>query len=386
MGKGEELGLQIRAWQEAGVLDLDHPTALANRLTDALGAEEWLRGPVRDLASQPLLRQLLRARGSQRQSAFHSLAQQLESTYAPRVLAELLALLQAASGLRLEHTDAQPSAAQPSDAQSPEGASWPESEPPVPAPALPVPQDWPSQLRLLGPGTALAALAALVWRWGAGELDRWLFEPWGWSGGLVLVAALGLLQALALGPLRRLRRDWPLEQADATDPHQAWRWITAPWIHHANDEAALHLLLLLLLLGSSPLSLADVVTRYCLTSLATTALALLVAQRRTQEGRWDGAGGAVAALLALGGGASLLHWRPLAYPLGAVSIPVWVPLVVVGCLQLQWQLPRRSPQDPSRPIDRLLSCQWWWGTVLGLSWALVSRLTELVEGLRPAAG
>ncbi len=183
MGKGEELGLQIRAWQEAGVLDLDHPTALANRLTDALGAEEWLRGPVRDLASQPLLRQLLLARGSQRQSALHSLSQQLESTYAPRVLAELLALLEAASGLRLELPHGPP----------PVEVPWPENQPPAAASAVPVPvpQDWPSQLRLLGPGTALAALAALVWRWGAGELERWLFEPWGWSGGVVLVVVLG---------------------------------------------------------------------------------------------------------------------------------------------------------------------------------------------------
>ncbi|MFM7674653.1 MAG: rhomboid family intramembrane serine protease [Synechococcus sp.] len=377
MGKGEELGLQIRAWQEAGVLDLDHPTALANRLNDALGAEEWLRGPVRDLASQPLLRQLLLARGSQRRSALHSLALQLESTYAPRVLHELLALLQAASGLELDRPD------------PPEASGWlPAAESPrqeVPSPPPP-PTDWPEQLRLLGPGAALAALAALVWCWGAGELDRWLFEPWGWSGGVVLVVVLGLLQALALGPLRRLRRDWPLEQADATDPHQAWRWITAPWIHHANGEALLNLLLLLLLLGPSPLPLADVVLRYCLTGLATAALALLVAQRRTGEGRWDGASGAVAALLALGGGASLLHWRSLAYPLGPIAIPAWVLLVVVGCLQLNWQLPRRSPHDGSRPIDRLLSSQWWWGTVLGAGWAVVSRLVDLVEGLRPAGG
>ncbi len=140
------------------------------------------------------------------------------------------------------------------------------------------------------------------------------------------------------------------------------------------------------MLGPSPLPLADVVLRYSLTSLATAALALLVAQRRTGEGRWDGASGAVASLLALGGGASLLHWRSLAYPLGPIAIPAWVLLVVVGCLQLNWQLPRRSPHDRSRPIDRLLSCQWWWGTVLGLSWAVVSRLGELAEGLRPAGG
>ena len=73
MGKGEQLGQQLRAWNEAGLLDLEHPTALANRLIDGLGAEEWLKGPIRDLASQPLLRQVLRQPdGGTRHSALFS--------------------------------------------------------------------------------------------------------------------------------------------------------------------------------------------------------------------------------------------------------------------------------------------------------------------------
>ena len=403
MGKGEQLGQQLRAWNEAGLLDLDHPTALANRLIDGLGAEEWLKGPIRDLASQPLLRQVLRQPdGGPRHSALQSLVHQLESTYAPRVLAELLALLQAATGqsLNLPERDLPSSdgalissdssgaaTASPFSAGPARGGPFLANDSSTTPAALEIaagPAGLAHQLHLLGPGLALAATTALVWRWSAGELQRWLFEPWGWSGGVVLVVLLALLQALALGPLKVVRRQWPLEQADATDPHQAWRWICAPWIHHANGEALLNLVLLLILLGPSPLPLPEVVLRYCLTSLATAALALLLAQRRTSEGRWDGASGAVSALIGLGSGASLLHWRSLSYPFGPLAIPAWVLLVVYGSLQLSWLLPRRSPEDSSRPIDRLLSSQWWWGLQLGLAWALISRIGQWLQALQQA--
>jgi len=431
MGTGRDLGLQVRGWLEAGVLDLDNGTALANRLIDGLGAEVWLSGPVRDLAAQPLLRQVLRQRGGAQRSALESLRQQLERTYAPRVLAELLELLEAASGLPLglvapealpvdQPTPVAQTTARGQGSQghappvpgpgSPHGPTAPEAEfgdlglavtePPLgdslavagprgglkaPRPtALTGPADLRAlarQLQPLGPGLALAFALALVWWWAALELDRRLFDGWGWSGGVALVLVLGLLQALALGPLKATRRQWPLEQADASNPHGAWRWLTAPWIHHDQREAVVNLLMLLVLLGPSPLPLADVVLRYGLTSLATLALALLVAQRRTPEGRWDGASGAISALIGLGTAASLLHWRALDYPIGRLGfgIPAWVLLVLYGALQLAWVLPRRSAQDDSRPLDRLLSSQWWWGLVLGVGWALVSRGGELLQ-------
>ena len=53
MGIGRDLGLQLRQWIDAG-LDLGGSTALSNRLMDALGAEQTLRGPLRDLASQQI--------------------------------------------------------------------------------------------------------------------------------------------------------------------------------------------------------------------------------------------------------------------------------------------------------------------------------------------
>jgi hypothetical protein len=377
MTTGRDLGLMLRLWLEEGVVDLEHPQGLANRLVDALGAEEGLKGPLRDLVGQPLLRRALRQEGAGQRAALEELERRLRAIYAPQVLDELLGLLEAATGLDLPLSEPDPGP----------GSGTP---PAASAPAAPTAPPGPFQLRAqlisLGPGVALAALAALVWRWCAGEADALLFGPRGWNGGVVLVLLLAVVQALTLGPLRRLRREWPLELADAAEPRQAWRWIAAPWIHHAHGEAVLHLLLLLLILGPSPLGPAAVIFRYALTSLATALPAVLVAQRRTPEGRWDGAAGAVSALIGLGAGASLLHWRVLEYRLGeyglgTLAVPAWVLLVVYGVLQLGLQLPRRSEHDGSRPIDRLLSCQWWWGLVLGLGWALITRLGSLLASL-----
>ncbi len=372
MSTGRKLGLLLRRWLAEGVVDPDRPQAIANRLIDALGEEDWLKGPLRDLTSRPQFGQVILRGGASRRTALESLAAELRQVYSPSVWSELCALLAVASG----QEDLVPEA---------------EEEPPPPEPrsvtaAPPIPPGWRGlgwQLRRLGPGVGLAAAAALVWRWAGTELDVWLFRPLGWNGGLVLVAVLAVLQILALGPLRELRRQWPLELADAADPRGAWRWIAAPWIHHANAEAVLNLLILALVLGGSPLSTGAVLFRYALTALATMTFAVLVAQRRTPEGCWDGATGAVSALIALGAGASLLHWRQLEYSLGAVAVPAWVLLIVVGALQVGRQLHPRSAQDQSRSLDRLLSCQWTWGLVFGLGWAVLSRLMQLLE--RPPA-
>ncbi len=364
MGKGRELGLQLRQWIVTGSVSLDNPQALANRLIDALGAEESLRGPVRDLATQPLLLQVLQRQGGPQRSAITALSHHLAGIYAPKVLAELLDLLEACSGVP---------------------PSRPAGDPPVAGAASAAPGrfllPWQESLRLLGPGLALAAASAPVLFWAGGELDKWFFDPWRWGSGVVLVLALALIQALALGPLRALRRRWPLALEASGDPRRAWCWITAPWIHAANREALLNLVMLTIVLGGSSLPLASLLLRYALTALATTAPAVLVAGRARVLRQWDGASGPIAALIALAAVLSLLHWKVHPFVLGPVEIPAWVLLVVYGAVQLGWQLPRRDPQDTSSPMARLWSSPWWWGTVLGTAWALVTRAQELARSL-----
>ncbi|MBW4530694.1 MAG: rhomboid family intramembrane serine protease [Aphanothece saxicola GSE-SYN-MK-01-06B] len=358
MGKGRELGLQLRQWIATGSVSLDNPQALANRLIDALGAEESLRGPVRDLATQPLLLRVLQLQGGPQRSAVTALSQQLAGIYAPRVLAELLDLLEACSGV---------------------APVRPAGEVIVADVAISGP--WLQSLRPLGPGLALAAASAPVLFWAGGELDQWFFDPWRWGSGAVLVVALALLQALALGPLRALRRRWPLSLEASGDPRRAWCWITAPWIHSASREALLNLVVLAIVLGSSTLPLSSLLLRYTLTALATTAPAVLVARRARVLRQWDGASGPIAALIALASALSLLHWKAHPFVVGPVEIPAWVLLVIFGAVQLGWQLPRRDPQDSSSPKARLWSSPWWWGTVLGTAWALVTRAQELGRGL-----
>ena len=387
MGTGRELGLQLRSWMESGSLGLDNGQALANRLVDALGAEEGLKGPVRDLASQPLLHQLLRRRGDPSLTAVEALTSHLARTYTPAVLAELHDLIEAATGIT-----------PPAPATDPLKRAARESEPaaqrsPVAAATHPlrsvVGPGLGRDIQALGAGLALAASFSLVLAWAAGELDQALFDRWRWSGGVVLALSLALAQALSLGPLRRLRRRGLLNASSCGDPRRAWCWIGSPWIHGRHAEAMVNVLLLLVLLGPSPLSLADVVLRYGLTSLATTALAALSARRLgVSERQWCGATGAIAALISLAAMLSLLRWQELGFRVGSESIPAWVLLVVYGALQLGWQLPRSTPTDHSRPIERLWCSTWWWGSLLGLGWGLATWGSDLAQTLlkaRPGA-
>lgn len=382
MGTGRELGLQLRSWMESGSLGLDNGQALANRLVDALGAEEGLKGPVRDLASQPLLRQLLLRRGEPSLTAVEALTSHLARTYTPAVLAELHDLIEAATGIT---PPAPPTPATPplndAESESEPGTQHPATHPlhSVVGPGL------GSDIQALGAGLALAASFSLVLAWAAGELDQALFDRWRWSGGVVLALSLALVQALSLGPLRRLRRRGLLNASSCGDPRRAWCWISSPWIHGRHAEAMVNVLLLLVLLGPSPLSLADVVLRYGLTSLATTALAALLTRRLgVSQRQWCGATGAIAALISLAAILSLLRWQELGFRVGSESIPAWVLLVVYGALQLGWQLPRSTPTDHSRPIERLWCSTWWWGSLLGLGWGLATWGSDLAQTLLKA--
>ncbi len=233
--------------------------------------------------------------------------------------------------------------------------------------------------RVLGPGLGLGAAMALVIAWLGGELDRlWLDR---WPGAWALVLALLVLQALSLGPCKRWRRTAPLRLQQIGDPHQLGHWISAPWLHHRHGEAVLNALMLLAILGGSPLPLNQLLLRYCLTSLAAMGLGAAYARRRLQLGIWDGATGAVAALIALAAGLSLLHGRAVAFPLGPLELPAWVLFLSYGALQLRWLLPRLDGEQGSTPGQRLLRSSWCWGSCLGFGWALQTRVAELLAPL-----
>ena len=432
MGSGRSLGLALAGWLEAGSPGLDNGVALGNRLVDGLGADQTLAGPLRDLARRPQLRQALASSGTARRAALSALVVDLRSTYAPAVLAELVELLEVGlgvGGLALSETavgngngsgalDGTRSAAGPASVaagrvvvsaqlaqgQGPEGGQGlkaaavvlPEAvvSPPLLSPADPQgapfarrqpPLDWRNlrrDLLPLGPGLALGAAMALVLAWLAGVLDEELLAPRQWSAGLALVLALACLQIATLaGPLSILRRSALLLQGESGQPRFAWRWVSAPWLHRRNGEALVNVLLLLLILGPTPLGLDQVVLRYTLTSLACLALAALMARHQgLSHQNWGGASGAVGALVGLAVGLSLLRWRVIGFSIGEITIPAWVLLVVVGSLQLAWILPRAHPGDPGRPGQRLLASAWWWGLMLGLGWALVSWGSLLLQG------
>jgi hypothetical protein len=432
MGIGRSLGLALAGWLEAGSPGLDNGVALGNRLVDGLGADQTLAGPLRDLARRPQLRQALASSGTARRAALSALVVDLRSTYAPAVLAELVELLEVGlgvGGLALSETavgngngsgvlDGTRSAAGPASAaagrvvvsaqlaqgQGPEGGQGLKAAAVVPPEAVVSPRmlspadpqgapfarrlpplDWRNlrrDLLPLGPGLALGAAMALVLAWLAGVLDEELLAPRQWSAGLALVLALACLQIATLaGPLSIRRRSALLVQGESGQPRFAWRWVSAPWLHRRNGEALVNVLLLLLILGPTPLGLDQVVLRYTLTSLACLALAALMARHQgLSHQNWGGASGAVGALVGLAVGLSLLRWRVIGFSIGEITIPAWVLLVVVGSLQLAWILPRAHPGDPGRPGQRLLASAWWWGLMLGLGWALVSWGSMLVQG------
>lgn len=386
MGKGREIGAQLHAWLAGGDREPLQPRLIEGVLLDALGGDARLKGPVRDLALQPLLLQLLREPSlAVRRSMLETLVQDLQATYTPGVLNELLDLLEAATGLPVvdrlafeaAHT-AQAAAPAPfargaRRRRSGAGQTWAQS-----MIAL------GRELKPLAPGLALGFANALVFLWLGGELDRLL--PRSWSSGAVLLLVLTVLQLLLIRPLAQLRRSAPLTLADSGDPHRVWRWITAPWVHHRQGEALLNGVMLLILLGDTPLPLGQLLLRYLLTSLATMLAAVLLARRWLRFACWDGATGAVSGLIALATGVSLLHWRPVSFPFGVLTVPVWVLFLVYGTLQLGWVLPRHHSEETAPPYQRLLSSCWWWGTSFGLLWALLTRLQEWLEPLLRAGG
>ena len=268
MGKGREIGLQLRDWLDRADRQPLQARLLQGWLLDALGEETRLAGPLRDLAHQPLFLKLLQEPSSAvRRSLVEALRQELQGIYAAPALLELADLLEAVS--------AQPGA-RPSQPSAESGSFPAEASPVAAAPALPqepVPPQTPDgqvpgqrlqalgrSLRPLAPGLALGFATALVLAWLGGELARLL--PRFCNGLAVLLVLLALPQLVLLRPpLRRLRRRGALQLSQSTDPHWVWRWITAPWVHQRQGEAMLNGAMLLILLLGTPLPLGQLLLR-----------------------------------------------------------------------------------------------------------------------------
>lgn len=387
MGPGRRVGLQLKAWLDRQAFDLTNGAALSNHLIDALGADERFRGPLRDLAFQPLFRQALTQRGSSQRAALDQLNAALADTYTPAVLQELQDLLEAATDLSVARTsDAPMPGIEPAAvSRNAERSAHPNTEA--------KPATGQGALISLAPGLGLAAGSILVLWWAAGRLDALLPGQQRGGGGVMLALILLFLQALALGPMRSIRRGWPLDSTSAVEPSQAWRWVLAPWIHARSGEGLALGVALLLLLASAPkgvpllalqsLDLATVVLRYGLTALATTVPAVLCARLLRVPKVWSGSTPVVAALVSVAALESLLQHRVIHVGAAPLLVPAWVLLLLVTGLELQAEL-QPQPNDTSRPWQRLLASGWCWGTLLGLAYALGHWIMQAVQHLQAA--
>jgi hypothetical protein len=382
MGSGRRLGLQLKAWLNSQAFDVMNGAALGNRLIDALGDDDFFRGPLKDLASQPLFRQVLQQRGGGQRLSLDQLDHRLAATYAPAVLEELRDLLEAATDLTLVRVH--PTGDPGESPDQPEAVVSSKEALAHRVAAGSVGAD----LKAISPGVLLASSSSLVLWWAAARIEGLLPGQHHGGGGLLLALAMLLLQALALGPFRWIRRQWPLDPQTAINPHQSWRWLLSPWIHQRSAEGFTQGLALVVLMTSAPagrpllalrsLDLPTVVLRYGLTVLATTALAVLVARHLQVQKTWSGASSVVGALVSFAAIDGLVHRQAIQLGSGVLQVPAWVLLLVLGALQLTWELPPQA-KESSRPWQRLLASSWCWGTLLGLSVGIVSWG---MEGLR----
>lgn len=387
MGSGRRMGLQLKAWLNSQAFDVNHGAALGNRLIDALGDDDFLRGPLKDLASQPLFRQVLQQRDRGQRLTLDQLDHRLAATYSPAVLKELRELLEAATDLTLVRAQPNAEVDQGPDRQEPDPCS---DGTPAPGDSLP---SFVADLKGISPGVLLATSSSLVLWWAAARIEAVLPGKHQGGGGLLLALTMLLLQALALGPLRWIRRQGSLDPLSAIDPSQSWRWLLSPWIHQRSAEGFTQGLALVVLMTSAPagrpmlalrsLDLPTIVLRYGLTVVVATALAVLVARRLQVQKSWSGASPVVGTLVSLAAFDGLVHRQAIHLGSGVLQVPAWVLLLVLGALQLSWELPPQA-KESSRPWQRLLASSWCWGNLLGLSAGIASWAMEGLRHLQAA--
>lgn len=369
MGVGREIGEQVRQWVGSGELNSLPPQALVNRLIDAAGPTRRLHGPLQDLGRQPLFLQFLREQQPARARAtLQALTSELAEIYSPVVLSELVQLLEAAIGI-VGESHAAVSSGSPSAANTSFHAPH----------SFFLPVRLGRRWRLLAPGLALGAGSSLALAWFGFELDRLVFEPLGWSPGVALLLLLASAHLLTTRFVKPWSTAGLLDRASAVDPRQAWRWVTAPWLHASDKEVLLNALVLTVVLLNTPLPLKEVILRYSLTSLACLVLAVRASRWPNFRGIWGGASGVVASLLSLDSTLSLLRWQEQTFDfeVGLLRIPVWVLLWSWVSIQVAWTMPRRHTGDRTKPWQRVVSSCWFWGLTLGAIWGVALWLLGL---------
>lgn len=369
MGIGKEIGEQVNCWLSTGELISLPPQALANRLIDAAGSAPRLRGPLQTLGLDPLFQQLLREQNPAKARALlNSLTSELAALYTPLVLAELCDLAVAASGLVHNQSTAS-------------GSKTPTSSGPAVATANRRTHLWRlvCTFRPLAPGVALAAGSSLVLAWLGSEFDRVLFEHLGWSSGVILLFFLVLVQLVTRWGFRPFRSAVLLDRSSAVDPRQAWRWVTAPWVHASDKESLINVVTLGFMICTTPLSLRDQVLRYALSSLACMVMAIQCSRWCHLRRIWGGASGFTAMLLSLDVTLSVLHWQEFNFTVGAMRIPAWVLLWTYLAIQTVWTVPVRFAGESSGVWQRVISTSWAWGLPVG---AILASLTWLASILQ----
>lgn len=153
-----------------------------------------------------------------------------------------------------------------------------------------------------------------------------MFVPLNCSAGAVLLLFLAAAHLLTSKLIRPWRTAGLLDRASAVALRQAWRWVTAPWLHASVKEVLLNAVVLADLLFNTPLPLKEVVLRYALTSLAFLALAVQTSLWGHIRRIWGDASAVVASLLSLDTTLSLLRWQEQTFDfeVGPLRIPVWV--------------------------------------------------------------
>ena len=96
---GKQLGLRLRLWLLEKGSTCHSNQAIVAWFMDAIGDDDLLRAPLKDIGSQHSLLQALLRDGAQQILAVNRLREYIEHTYARRAKEELFGMIEAATGV-----------------------------------------------------------------------------------------------------------------------------------------------------------------------------------------------------------------------------------------------------------------------------------------------